>query len=104
VKISEKEKEILEKISDKDEPKLSPEQKTILEIINKRKTVEMIRREYNLALKPLDKELMTKEKILENLKALRQQRLVKSVTGADGKEYWVDIKFFREKLLGTEKL
>ena len=104
VKISEEDKEILKKHARENGENITPEQKTVLEIINKRKTVDMITREFNLALKPLGKELMTKKKILDNLNSLKRQKLVKSVTGADGQEYWVDVQYYREKLLGTDKL
>jgi hypothetical protein len=104
VQVSEEDKKILEKHMGQEELKLSTEQKTILEIIDKRKTVNMITREYNLALKPLGKDLVPEKKVLEILNSLKNQDLVKSVKGTDGQEYWVDIKYYREKLLGTEKL
>ncbi|NVM31508.1 MAG: hypothetical protein HWN65_21910 [Candidatus Helarchaeota archaeon] len=104
VTTSEDDKQILEKYSGKAEPTLSPEEKTILEIISKRKTVDMITREINFALKPLGKELVTPEKVTRILKDLESRDLVKSVTGGDGNKYWVDTEYYREKLLGTEKL
>ncbi|MHA1277593.1 MAG: hypothetical protein ACTSRC_03540 [Candidatus Helarchaeota archaeon] len=104
VKVSPEEREFLEKYSHPDEPQVTAEQRTILDIITKRKTVTMITREYNLALKPLGKELVSNEKIQEILAELKSKHLVKSVVGGDGQEYWVDIKFFREKLFGTDKL
>ena len=104
VKISDEDKGILEKYSGKDDLELSGEQRTVLEILTKRKTVNMILLEYNLALKPLGKKLMSEQKIIEILKDLKQQNLVKAVTGGDGKGYWIDVKHFREKLRGTERL
>ncbi|NVM52263.1 MAG: hypothetical protein HWN66_01080 [Candidatus Helarchaeota archaeon] len=103
-KIAEDDKQLLEKYSDKDEPSLSIDQRTILEALQKRKTVKMITLEVNLALKPLGKELMTPEKVKEILNSLKDRNIVVSVTGGDGNEYWVDKNYFREKLLGTERL
>ncbi len=104
VEISEADKEILEKYAGTSEKITSPDEKTVLEIIIKRKTVEMITREINLALKPLGKELMTSNAVLKILNELKNRELVKSVTGADGNEYWVDINYYREKRLGTDRL
>ena len=47
IKVSEEDKQILEKYTDKNEPTLSTEEKTVLGILTKRKTVEMITREIN---------------------------------------------------------
>ncbi|MFX1293268.1 MAG: hypothetical protein ACFFD2_00220 [Promethearchaeota archaeon] len=96
VKISKEDKKILEKFSEKGELELLHEQRTVLGILTKRKTVNMVTREYNLALKPLGKELITKDKILEILKELKSRELVKSVIGADGQDYWVDKNYFRK--------
>jgi hypothetical protein len=104
VEVSEEDKEILGKYSGKGELELSAEKITVLDMLNKRKTINMITREYNLALKPLRKKLKTEENIKEILKELEGQNLVKSVKGADGQEYWVDLKYFRDKLFGTDKL
>ncbi len=104
VKISEEDKKVLQQLSGKDELPLSAEQRTVLEILTKRKTLSMITREYNLALKPLQKDLITENQIKEILKNLASKNLVKSVVGADKEEYWVDLKFFHEKLIGSDKL
>jgi hypothetical protein len=104
VKISKEDIKVLEQFSGKDEPPLSAEQRTVLEILTKRKTLSMITREYNLALKPLQKDLRTENQIREILKNLASKNLVKSVVGADKEEYWVDLKFFYEKLIGSDKL
>ncbi|MDD1777083.1 MAG: hypothetical protein LUQ65_02865 [Candidatus Helarchaeota archaeon] len=104
VKISEEDKKVLKDFSDKDEPALSTEQQIVLDILTKRKTVSMVTREYNMGLKPLQKNLITEDKVKEILKALAGKNLIKSVVGANKEEYWVDIKYFREKLLGTDKL
>lgn len=104
VKIAEEDKKVLEHFADKDEPPLSTEQRIVLDILTKRKTVSMITREYNLGLKPLQKELVTENKIKEILKDLAAKNLVKSVLGTNKEEYWVDVKYFREKLFGTDKL
>ena len=104
VKIPEEEKKLLEQFSGTDEIPLSSEQRTVLDILSKRKTVSMITREYNLALKPLGGELVTEDEIIEILRALESMNLVKSVVGADNEEYWVDINYYTEKLFGTDKL
>lgn len=104
VKISEEDKKVLKDFSDKDEPALSTEQRIVLDVLTKRKTVSMITREYNLGLKPLQKDLITENKVKAILKDLADKNLVKSVVGANKEEYWVDVKYFREKLLGTDKL
>jgi len=104
IRIPEEDKKLLEEYSDIDEISLSIEQRTVLDILTKRKTISMITREYNLALKPLGSELITKENILGILKILESMNLVKSVIGADNEEYWVDMNYYREKLLGTDKL
>ena len=104
VKIPEEEKKLLEQFSATDEVPLSSEQRTVLDILTKRKTVSMITREYNLALKPLGSELITENEIVEILKTLESMNLVKSVVGADNEEYWVDINYYHEKLFGTDKL
>jgi RNA-binding protein YhbY len=104
VKISAEERAFLEQHSHPDEPQVTPEQKTVLDILTKRKTVNMIAREYNLALRPLGKDLISEGRIQEILGELKEKNLVKVVTGGDDKEYWVDIKHFREKLFGTDKL
>ena len=64
----------------------------------------MITREYNLGLKPLQKDLITENKIREILKELASKNLIKALVGANKEEYWVDVKYFREKLLGSDKL
>ncbi|MHA1652010.1 MAG: hypothetical protein ACTSYB_17640 [Candidatus Helarchaeota archaeon] len=104
IKISDEEKKLLEKYSVPDEPSLTAEQMTVLDILTKRKTLRMITREYNLALKPLGKELVTEGKISEILQELKRKELIKSVIGGDGQEYWVNVKYFRDKLFGTERL
>jgi hypothetical protein len=103
-KISEEDKKVLKDFSDKDEPALSTEQTIVLDILTKRKTISMITREYNLGLKPLQKDLMTEDKIRAILKELAGKNLIKAVVGANKEEYWVDVKYFREKLLGSDKL
>lgn len=104
IKIPEEEKKLLEQLSGTDEIPLSSEQRTVLDILTKRKTVLMITREYNLAIKPLGNELVTEDEIIEILRTLESMNLVKSVIGADNEEYWVDINYYHEKLFGTDKL
>jgi len=93
VEISDEEKQMLLKYAENNEIKLSLDQQTILDITNKRKTVKMITLEYNLAAKPLNKTLITNEKVQELLKELQEQDLVKCYTGADGEEYWINSVF-----------
>ena len=94
IEISEEDKEIIEKYSENKEISISPEQKTILEMLTKRKTIEMLMIELNIMLRTLGKELIKKEKLLEILKDLKYKNFLKSITGTDGNEYWVDINYF----------
>jgi hypothetical protein len=91
--ISEDDKKILEKYSGIDDRKLTSEEATVLEMLTKRKNLEMIFIEYNLMLESLGKEIIRKERLREILESLKEKKLVKSVTGADGKIYWVDINY-----------
>ncbi|MHA1265944.1 MAG: hypothetical protein ACTSRS_12000 [Candidatus Helarchaeota archaeon] len=105
VKLSEAEKALLEKYAKKkDELELTPDEATVLDILKKRKTLKMVVIEVNLARKPLGQELKTEDQIEQILLALKEKNAIKSVIGADGQKYWVDIKYYREKLFGTERL
>lgn len=105
VEISEEEKRLLEKYArEDDEIFLTPEEKTVLEILTKRKVLKMITVEYNLAAKPMGKDLASEKRVLEILNRLKKIELVKSVVGADKKEYWVDVNYYHETMPGTEKL
>ncbi len=105
VDISEEDKALLEKYEGSDDLELSSAHKNVLSILTKRKTVEMITREFNMAILPIGpQKRLSKEEISKILKDLKDQNLVKSVIGGDEQEYWVDVKFLREKLFGTEKL
>ena len=104
VKIADEDKEILEKYAGTDDLELSGEQRTVMDMLKKRKTVKMILLEYNLILKPLRKGLVSERTVKRILKELEQQNLVKSVIGGDKRIYWVDVKHFREKLFGTDRL
>ncbi len=105
VKITEEEQELLEKYSDqKEEVELTADEATVLEILNKRKTVMMITLEINIGLKPLGKPPKTDKEIRTILNKLHDKEQVKAVTGGDGQVYWVDVKHFRKKAFGTDKL
>jgi len=105
IKISEKEKELLERYTEqKEDVELTADEATVLEILNKRKTVMMITLEINVGLEPLGKPPKTDNEIRTILNKLHDKKQVKAVTGGDGQVYWVDVKHFRKKLLGTDKL
>ena len=105
VKITESDKKLLEKFAEqKEDVELTAEEATVLEILNKRKTVMMITLEINIGLKPLDKPVMTDKRVRTILNKLHDKNQVKAVTGGDGQVYWVDVKHFREKAFGTDKL
>ena len=76
VKISEKERELLEKYKGKpeDDVVLTAEEATVLEILNKRKTVPMITLEINIGLKPLGKPPKTDKEIRMILNKLHRKK------------------------------
>lgn len=91
--ISEDDKKILEKYSGIEDKTLTSEEATVIEMLTKRKNLEMIFIEYNLMLESLGKEIIREERLQEILESLKGKELVKSVAGADGKTYWVDINY-----------
>ena len=104
VKINKEEKEFLEKFKDLDkEPEISGDEASVLDILTKRKTLDQITRELNLALKPLNKPLYTKEQMLKLLDQLEGKDLIKKIKAPIG-DVWVSVEHLRYKLRGTDKL
>ncbi len=104
IKISEEEKKLLEKMKDLDKgPEITNEEASVLDILTKRKTIDQITREFNLALKPLGKPILSKDQILKLLDSLEQKMLIKKIEAPIGTVY-VDIKHLRYKKFGTDKL
>ena len=103
-KISEKELESLKKLAEMaKEPELTPEEATVLEIITKRKFIDQIRREVNLARRPFGKELLDLETIEDILKSLEKKNLAKKLEVPNG-IVWVSVQHIRYKALGTDRL
>ena len=104
IDISEEEKKLLEKYKDLDkEPEISNEEASILDILNKRKTIDQITREFNLVLKPLGKPILSKDQILTLLNKLIEKNLVQKLDAPMGQVY-VSTEHLRYKARGTDKL
>ncbi len=103
-KIDEKEIESLQKIADLNkEPELTADEATVLDIITKRKFLDQVRREFNLARRPFSKELYDEEKILKILSSLEKKELAKKLKVPDG-FVWVSVQHIRYKALGSDRL
>ncbi len=103
-KINEKEYEELKKLAEMSkEPELTADEATILEIITKRKFIDQIRREVNLARRPFGKELLDEVSIENILKSLEEKNLAKKLEVPNG-VVWVSIQHIRYKALGTDRL
>lgn len=102
--ISNKEYESLKKLAEMSkETEITPEEATVLEIITKRKFVDQIRREVNLARRPFGKELLDQETIENILKSLETKKLAKKLEVPNG-FVWVSIEHIRYKALGSDRL
>ncbi|MHC1592061.1 MAG: hypothetical protein ACXQS8_08235 [Candidatus Helarchaeales archaeon] len=104
VKISEEEIRRLEELAKQaEETPLTTDEATVLDILTRRKFLDQIVREFNLALKPLGKPLASPEKIEEILKSLEEKEKVKKIQVKD-KFVWVATEYYSEKLFGTDRL
>ncbi|MHA1146206.1 MAG: hypothetical protein ACTSRW_15835 [Candidatus Helarchaeota archaeon] len=104
VQISEDEKKRLEELARAaEEIKLTNDEATVLDMLTRRKFLDQIVREFNLALRPLGKPLYSPEKIKEILNSLEDKKQVKKIT-VNEKEVWISTEHYSEKLFGTDRL
>ena len=102
--ISEKEIESLKKLADLEKgPELTSEEATVLDILTKRKFIDQITREVNLARKPFGKDLLEQSEIQEILNSLEKKALVKKIEVPKG-VVWVSVEHIRYKALGSDRL
>ena len=103
-KITEIEIESLKKIAELDKgPDIDPEEATVLDILTKRKFLDQITREVNLARKPFGKKLIEQSRIIEILNSLESKKLIKKIKVPKG-VVWVSVEHIRYKVLGSDKL
>ena len=103
-KITEKEVQSLRKLAELDkEPEITSEEATILDILNKRKFLDQITRELNLARRPFGKELLEQKQIEDILNSLESKKLIKKIEVPKG-IVWVSVEHVRYKALGSDRL
>lgn len=85
------------------EVKLTNDEATVLDMLTRRKFLDQIVREFNLAIKPLGRALYAKDHILRILKSLEEKELVKKII-VNEKEIWVSVEYYSEKAFGTDRL
>ncbi|MHA1798865.1 MAG: hypothetical protein ACTSVY_10515 [Candidatus Helarchaeota archaeon] len=103
-KITEQEIESLKKLAELEKKTdLTADEATILEIITKRKFIDQITREFNLARKPFNKELFNESQIKEVLHSLEKKKLAKKIEVPKG-IVWISVEHVRYKAFGTDRL